>query len=582
MRRILSYSGKLNGLEPLMCSQRFVRRRGKVVKEETEQVTSFDLPSFRAGSMLAAPETSLDNIRAEISRMRSDQVKRNEKANEKPVSSTHKEVSSLHFGLSEFMDKLRPSETYCKGHDVIECVKAKDRTARRQLFQDADEVLRKKNKEDTLRYLQLVYGRIGSSHREEVMETVNFLMQEVEKETQRIEMESRETTETKVSSLNGSEISHYEAKEMAWVNILSNMRDEELIKLWKWGLLDFDTIESFVVAQAHDEASEKNLDPEGKEEGNVLTSTSSVSFNNEGKEKVEVKVEEEEEEANLSSSLPIEQNIEALQNVSEIDELTATVYENAFLGLPAIDLAPVMQKVQLKRYEDISERELRLLERYEEVKHTIKLPKNVTSTSNPETSDKDSEIKSEGEKNDSVLFSSKDKSSVNKKVELTKMEVTDAMIDRAFSPSNRFLHAVARYDDALRQSFEGMERIKRRALLDPVFQAAVEEAHRWEELSVQPYLHNDGTTNLTSAAAERINKKQRRLHRTSGVSSAPLLGGPFAKPQHAADIPFFYGNVRSFVPPRGRYNMPAPQLSREEASQLRSAKRKKSRMRYHK
>ncbi|KAH9597382.1 hypothetical protein LSM04_002237 [Trypanosoma melophagium] len=579
MRRILLHSWKFNGLESLMCSQRFMRRRGKMVKEEAEQVTSFDLPSFRAGSMLAAPEGSLDNIRAEISRMRSDQVIRDEKVNEKPVSSTHREVSSPNFGLSEFMNKLRPSETYCKGNDVIECVKAKDRAARRQLFQDADEVLRKKNKEDTLKYLQLVFGRIGSYHREEVMKTVNLLMQEVEKETQRIEKESCKTTETNVSLIKGSEISHDEARQMAWVNIFSEMSDDDLIKLWKWGLLDFDTIESLAVSQAHDETSVEIIDLKGKdEEGNESTPTSSMVINHN-----EVK-ELGEEDTNLSSTLPIEQNIEALQSVSEIDELTATVCENVFWGFPAIDLAPVIQKVQLKRYEDISERELRLLERYEEAKHTIKLPTYVTPADDPETSDKEKEnkIKSEGVKNDSTLFSSKDKSSANKKVDLTKMEVTEAMMDRAFSPSNRFLHAVARHDEGLRQSLEGLERIKRRALLDPVFQAAVEEAHRWEEISVQPYLQNDGTTNLTSVVSGTTSKRQRRLRRASGgVGSAPLLGGPFAKPQHAADIPYFYGNIRSFVPPRGRYNMPAPQLSREEASRLRSLKQKKSRMRYH-
>ncbi|ESL09927.1 hypothetical protein TRSC58_02346 [Trypanosoma rangeli SC58] len=250
------------------------------------------------------------------------------------------------------------------------------------------------------------------------------------------------------------------------------------------------------------------------------------------------------------------------------------MYENLFLGLPDIDLAPVMQKIQEKQYENISEHELRLLERYEESKQIIKLPapSTVTPALNKAASGEGKKVEVENASRDRV---ENGVHSVHERMLPCQLSLTEAMMDRALSPSNRFLHAVARHDAALHSSLEGMERIKRHALLDPVFQAAVEEAHVWGEMSLQPQLQKYG------AKGKAETRKQRQLRRAEG-GAAPLLGGPLAKPQHAADIPYYYGNLRSFVPPRGRYNMPAPRLSREEAAQLRNRKRKqmKSRVRY--
>ncbi|KEG07575.1 hypothetical protein DQ04_09381010 [Trypanosoma grayi] len=561
--------------EALACSRRFLRRRGKPIKEEevVEPVAPTEVSSFRTGGMPAAPDNSLDNIRAEILRMRSERAaskekvmgKSDDKKEESPVASVRSEEPLASAGWNEFIEKLRPSEAYSKGQDVMECVTAKDRAARRQLFLDADEVLRKKNKEDTLRYLQLVFNRIGSYHREEVMEAVRALARSVDEEAQCIETQSRGSHKEGDAMMEPVTITREEAREMAWVNVLSGMTDEELRKLWKWGLLDFDTIESLaaadknddvgavdVIARQGDSVSESPIDV-------VVASAADGETDKEG---------EGEEDVYLAS-LPIDQSIETLKNMGEAQELTACVCENVFLGLPTIDLAPAMNKVQHKQYEDISERELRMLESYEEKKYIIKFPASVSTAPTPNASKTNA-----GETTSTVQSSgSVAPPLVAEKTSPSKMEVTEALMDRALCPSNRFLYAVSRHDAELCRSFEGMERIKRRALLDPVFQAAVEEAHVWEEMSVQPQLQQDGVDDDKSRKGAGTRRQQRRLRRVQS-------GGPFAKPQHAADIPYFYGNVRSFVPPRGRYNMPAPRLSREESAQLRHPERKKSRIRY--
>ncbi|PWV11144.1 hypothetical protein C3747_62g196 [Trypanosoma cruzi] len=566
MRRLILYRRELCGREACVSLRRFLRRRGTPKKEEVESVDSVDVPSLRVGGMMAAPDTSLDDIRTEILRMRSEHVRREEKLNENAASSV-KEGSTMNDAWNDDIEKLRSNEMYVKGHDVLERVKAKDRAVRKQLFLDAEEVLRKSNKEDTLRYLQLVYGRIGSYHREEVMESVKALVQLVEEETQKIKGRIQENLIDRdpLAELDAA-ISSDEVKQMAWVNALTNISDEDLKKLWKWGILDFDTIESLACMDMDNETRvvDMNLQENSETEKFFVSTT--------GQRQIEG-----EDDSLLDPTIPqlsIAENTEALQNVGEIPEFTATLYESLFLGFPNIDLAPVIQKVQEKRYESISESELRLLENYEESKQSINLsaPSTITPSLNKTEKSEEKEVVKQGSLGERF---SKDTHFLDTKTLPCKMSLTEAMVDRAFSPSNRFLHAVARCDPALRSSLEVMERIKRHALLDPVFQAAVEEAHAWEETSIQKHLQNGGVS------AKGETRKQRRLRRAEG-SATPILGGPLAKPQHAADIPYYYGNIRSFVPPQGRYNMPAPRLSREEAAQLRNRERKqkKSRMRF--
>ncbi|EKF32286.1 hypothetical protein MOQ_003865 [Trypanosoma cruzi marinkellei] len=566
MRRLTLYCRGLGGREAFVSLRRFLRKRGTPKKEEIESVDSVDVPSLRVGGMMAAPDTSLDDIRSEILRMRSEHVRREEKVSENAASSV-KEGSTMNDAWNDDIERLRSNEVYVKGHDVLERVKAKDRAVRKQLFLDAEEVLRKSNKEVTLRYLQLVYGRIGSYHREEVMESVKALLQLVEKETQEIKgrIQRNRIEKDSLAELDAI-ISSEEIKQMAWVNALTNMSDEDLKKLWKWGVLDLDTIESLACMDMDNDthAVDMNLQ-ESREAGKLFVNTT-------GQRQVEG-----EDDGVLDPTIPqlsIEENAEALQNVGEIPEFTATLYENLFLGFPNIDLAPVIQKVQEKQYENISESELRLLEHYEERKQSVNLSAPSTVTPSLKTTKKSEEKEVEKQRALGERFSEHTRI-LDTKTLPCKMLLTEAMMDRAFSPSNRFLHAVARCDPALRTSLEVMERIKRHALLDPVFQAAVEEAHSWEETSIQKHLQKDGVS------AKGETRKQRRLRRAEG-GVTPILGGPFAKPQHAADIPYYYGNIRSFVPPQGRYNMPAPRLSREEAAQLRNRelKRKKSRMRY--
>ncbi|CBH10960.1 hypothetical protein, conserved [Trypanosoma brucei gambiense DAL972] len=571
------------GASCLVSPRRLLRRKRVHKEEENKQVIRAGVSSLRTGGMPAAPDTTLDKIKAEIHRMRVEQTAREESTTSEPVPTSYGDRTFNYLELDDWLEAIRPNEAYYRGDDVLSCVKAKDYVAKKQLFSEADEVLRGRNRENTIRYLRIVYGDIGSDHREEVMRYANTLSQLVEEEIQKVTNSNQSLCNKDISLAEEGPISGGEVKQIAWINVLSAMSDTEIRKLWRWGLLDFETIEH--LAETGPFAGERETTGVAKPGDGDVDSKLLPLVGPAG----------EEGEESFSTSLPIEENIYTLKAVKEMDELTASVSESVFMGFPTIDVAPAAQKVKQGRYADVSERELRLLERYEETKYTVKVPPGeattldtpgigsgtgVSGTTSVKLKcdtelgvDKASAVNNSRVMEGNAVPSSSSSSRTERKLVVPHLDVTESVMDRAFCPSNRFLYALTKYDDGLRSSFEGMERIKRRALLDPVFQAAVEEAHLWEDLSTQGHEEESSV----GAKGKIIPRNQRHL-RHGGVRS-PILGGPLAKKHHAADIPYFYGNIRSFVPPHGRFNVPAPRVSGRGGSRPRRVS-VKPRMRY--
>ncbi|CCD16806.1 unnamed protein product [Trypanosoma congolense IL3000] len=236
---------------PLATSRRLLRRKRAVADYDTNQAPTAEVPSLRAGGMPAAPDTSLDKIRKEILLMRAEKSKRGGGSLDNAPSAPHAEGQLKHVDWDMWLDKIRPNEAYYKGSDVLHCVEAKDCVAKLQFFLDAHEVLRGKTEENTLRYMQAVYGAIGSAHRQDVKEYVDGLLGMVDREVQQINECLQPSTCADYSSAEKSGCALVEdTKRMAWVNTLTRMTDDEIRKLWKLGILDFDTIEHLALADA--------------------------------------------------------------------------------------------------------------------------------------------------------------------------------------------------------------------------------------------------------------------------------------------------------------------------------------------
>ncbi|KAG8343041.1 hypothetical protein TRVL_06131 [Trypanosoma vivax] len=555
----------------LFCySRRFLRKRKATTVSNANTTNIMSAETLRAGEVLAAPGTSLDSIREEILRMRG-------KCGGCPVGMSEKPSTPLpsqrlkNNGPDILIDTTRPSEVYYYGDDVIECVRAKDYVTKTQLFVEADEVLRAKNKENVIRYLQITHGPVGSCQRQEVKDAAKILLQKVECETQHVFARGNNALKENACPDENDLISLREGRLIGWVNVLTELNDEEIRRLWKWGLLDLDTVEYLLFS---DEVYGE-LAAQAYLHDNETSESSGTAVSECGKQ---------ENGEDYSDSIPLESNIDVLQSIGELCELTATVSENVFMGFPNIDLAKVVQKVKKNQYDNISDCDLRLLEQYEEMNQVIRLPRKElegikahTFRTSPEchcttsgsSSRPNSSCADESNEHKRILSTSFNGNHVNDVPPSTlvesrsdhesnsplKLDVTEAVMDRALCPSNHFLYAISRNDRVLRHSFECMERIKRHTLFDSSFQDAVKEVHKWQGISANTYLPKSNEVDTT--------KKNVCKHRRLRIAQRPvsLLGGPLAKPYRSSDVPYFYGNIRSFVPPRGRYNMATPKTS---------------------
>ena len=102
---------------------------------------------------------------------------------------------------------------------------------------------------------------------------------------------------------------------------------------------------------------------------------------------------------------------------------------------------------------------------------------------------------------------------------------------RALTPSNRFIYEVGkRFEPALLDSLNTLERIKRNTLLDADFQAAVHYVHTYHDNVVSP------------------------------IKNATL---PTKEPRRAVDLPPFFGVRSSRPPPKASYNVPDEPVRRK-------------------
>jgi hypothetical protein len=113
-------------------------------------------------------------------------------------------------------------------------------------------------------------------------------------------------------------------------------------------------------------------------------------------------------------------------------------------------------------------------------------------------------------------------------------KANSALRVRALAPENSFLALVAPHDEKIQMSLDILEKTKRAAFNDEDFQSALSYIHHLEEQA----MGNVG-----------------RL--------------PVSPRRSAAEVPYFFADFRSVVPPQGRSNLPPPKPSVEEKNEAR-------------
>ncbi|KPA85962.1 putative mitochondrial hypothetical protein [Leptomonas pyrrhocoris] len=430
----------------------------------------------------------------------------------------------------EYARTNKPNDVFKNGKEVLDGVAQRSFLLQQKRFQDTDEVLRKSGKgEDTRRFVQLAFAPSS----EQTAQLVNLL--------QRMSAQwSSEKDQLSSSSDYAADTRDTDTLErVAWMQVLEQLSDEEVRLLWEANVLDVETL-----ASLFSEQSEKERRPENDVSEDVAEDSTSFT---------------------PSNSLLVEK-IDYVQRLQYLQELTKFICETEIGKVPSIDLAPILVKVQRRQFVDITEDELRKLEQNEE-SASMRLS---ASMDKPQASPPDASVQHP---------TLPTKASIQ-------IEVPASTLDRALTPSNAFLSAVAEKDAALKKSLEGMERIKREALLDPEFQEAVRFAHAVEEASVAPHLHGLATRSDSLAqtdekdakddkSAFRNDARQVMTKRERRAARNRQLRGPMTRSPYSAEVvPYFYNDMRSIVPPRGAFNLPAPTPTKAERAELRGRRRR--------
>lgn len=508
--------------------------------------------------MAAPPTTSLDKIRSQIAMMRTQNMKQvadekaarerkqwltaqeKQQARESLLAGVKLGASSTESeGLTDFIKREyarmnKPNDVFRSGKEVVDGVAQRAFLLQQKRFQDADEVLRKTGKEeDTNRFVKLAFAPSSEQTAKLVV-----LLQHMRAQWT-LEKENLESTHN-ISA--GSSDTNTVSK-LAWMQVLEQLSDQEVRLLWEANVLDADTLASLFAEAPNEE-------------------TDSVGNASE-------EVADDSGDAPAVGSL-LNEKIDLVQRLHYLQELTTSICETELGNVPSIDLAPTLLKVQRRQFADVSEEELRKLEQYGEA------PAMQLSVA-------EQKLQAPAEVNSKRSGTPQNKPPIQ-------IGVPAAILDRALTPSNSFLSAISEKDAALKKSLEGLERIKREALLDPEFQEAVRFAHAVEEASVAPHLHGQplgsdgamrgeesaaeddatGSGSISRGAAQRVvSKRERRAARSR------QLRGPIARSPYSPEVvPYFYNDMRSIVPPRGAFNLPKPTPTKAERAEMRGRRRR--------
>lgn len=459
---------KRHTINTTFCCARWIRHRDPAPRFQAKTVES-TIPTDSCSPSSSRP--TLESLRKRL----------NLSLTSSPCSSLEVDASIADSNRRKTIE-VRPPDRFYDLTKFEEGIAARERIMHEKMFNDSEEVVRKKQKKDIVKYMELAFR---GDHEATSFTKIAQLLENV---SHKCEAEIKEGNSTAADGIS------------IWIAVLNSLSEEELHQLWRCGFLDTDVIQSIIIPSVLEESVKEDRSSAKTSDGLM-----SFFFN---------------EESKLLMSTNLSERLKQFKKLYCLAELTHGICD-CIADLPSVELSPTIEKAMHKNFSDIRRADLDALESYEELR-SVKLKSNESSKTH--------------------LFS-----------------ISEAILQRALFPSNKFLSAVSKHDISLKKSLDVLERVKRHSLLDPAFQDAVMISKEMEK-------------NVERAGSESssITRQRRKIGIISGSKD------PLAQQNGVTEMPFFYSSKHNVVPPHGRFSLPSPRLPREAQRTQRRRRRKEN------
>lgn len=298
---------------------RWIRHRDRSPRFQP-RIASSD--SISEDALTACSRPSLESIRKRLSlNMKPQDFSSQESENTLQKSKLEGEMALRSPDLFYDLDKFEKSAA------------AQARIMHEKMFNDSEEVVRKKNKQDILKYMQLAFRgtRAAAS-----LTKIAHLLEKVSQKCNEINRE--------IDGLEPDDAS-------VWTYVLDSLSEKELKQLWSCGFVDAEIIQCIASPSFAGETVENKFNIT-KSPDNLL----SFFF---------------DESDAFFMSTKLTERLAQFRKLYCLSTLTHGLCEGID-GLPHFDLSPVLEKAMKKNFSDISKTDLSALEKYEESK-SVKL-----------------------------------------------------------------------------------------------------------------------------------------------------------------------------------------------------------------
>lgn len=238
-------------------------------------------------------------------------------------------------GKLHLFNAKKPNEFYdTKKYES--CIKVHEKVVNEKLFDDSNEVLRKKKKLDTINYMRLAFK--GSSFMSSERKELKLLVKKI---TENLLLERKKYECTLDNNFTSA------TPTVLWTKVLNSLTDDELQRLWAAEFFDFDVVESMIYPDSDNlESLESSIDNQNVNKLQNYLIPSDILDDN-----------------GISR---LDKRLEIFKRLYTSIEFNQRCIDSVLSEKPTIDAAPIVEKVKNQKFADISKKELQLLQKYEE------------------------------------------------------------------------------------------------------------------------------------------------------------------------------------------------------------------------
>lgn len=316
---------KSHFIDSTFCCVRWIRHRGPAPRFQGKIVESKILTD---SSPPSSSRPTLESLRKRL----------NLSGRSSPFSSLEVHASIPVSNRRETIE-VRPPDRFYDLTKFEEGIAARQRIMHDKVFNDSEEVIRKKQKKDILKYMELA---CRGTHDATSLRKIAQLLENV---SQKCEAEINMANSTASDDIS------------IWIHVLNFLSEEELHQLWSCGFIDTEVIQAIINPLVSEERVEENRSSSKSSEGLV-----SFFFN--GK-------------SDLMMSSNLSERLKQFKKLYCLAKLTNEICDS-IADLPSVELSPTFEKAMHKTFSDIRKADLGALESYEELR-SVKLQSNENS-----------------------------------------------------------------------------------------------------------------------------------------------------------------------------------------------------------